>query len=64
MNIKEILAKLTIEELRQIKENPYIIDELIYEKQMDEQRKMLVSLNDPYGFAEGLSVGEQIDLRR
>ena len=32
MNIKEILAKLTIEELRQIKENPYIIDELIYEK--------------------------------
>lgn len=64
MNVKEKLDRLTLEELIQIKEYPYIIDELIYEKQIDEQRKMFVSLNDPYGFAEGLSVGEQIDLRR
>lgn len=64
MDLKEKLNQFTIDELMQIKEYPCIIDELIYEKQMDEQRKVLVSLNDPYGFADDLSVGEQIDLRR
>lgn len=37
MNIKEFLNKLTVEELKMLKENPYLIDELIYEKTIEKK---------------------------